>query len=61
MPLWVAILFGSLIVTLAVVAVVVILTFRISTNLDKIIEKLERIEWATGELERRVPDWLSRR
>jgi hypothetical protein len=39
---------------------IVILILGISTKLDKVIEKLERIEWATGELERRVPDWLSR-
>ena len=59
MELWLAILLGAAIITAAVL-VIVILILRISTKLDRVIEKLDRIEWATGELERRVPDWLSR-
>ena len=59
MEIWLAILFASAIITAAVLAVAMFLS-RISTKLDKVIEKLERIEWATGELERRVPDWLGR-
>lgn len=60
MELWLAILLGFVLVTAAVSAVF-IMVWRISTKLDRVTEKLEGIEWATGELERRVPDWLGRK
>ena len=60
MELWLAILLGSVIITAAVLAVIILLS-RIATKLDRVTGKLERIEWATGELERRVPDWLGRK
>lgn len=50
---------GPAIITAAVLAIVIVI-LRISTKLDRVIEKLGQIEWATGELERRVPDWLGR-
>lgn len=59
MEQWLALLLGPAVITAAVLAIV-ILILRISTKVDRVIEKLERIEWAPGELERRVPDWLSR-
>lgn len=60
MEVWQAILLGSIIVG-APVAAIFIGVSRIGSKLDTVIVKLERIEWATGELERRVPDWLGRR
>jgi hypothetical protein len=59
MEQWLALLLGPAVITAAVLAIV-ILILRISTKVDRVIEKLERIEWTPGELERRVPDWLSR-
>lgn len=60
MEVWKAILLGSVTMGAAVVAVLIVVS-RIATKLDRVIDKLERIEWAITELERRVPDWLGRR
>jgi hypothetical protein len=60
MELWQAILLGSAVIAAAVLAIAILVS-RISTKLDRVTEKLDGIEWATGELERRVPDWLGRR
>jgi uncharacterized membrane protein len=57
---WKAILLGSVIVGATVVAVLIVVS-SIAAKLDRVNQKLERIEWAITELERRVPDWLGRR
>jgi hypothetical protein len=57
---WQAILLGSGCIVVAIVAVVILVS-RVAGKLDLINAKLEKIEWAIAELERRVPDWLARR
>ena len=56
MQLWQATLLGLVLITAAVLAVFIVV-LRISHKLDRITEKLEAVEWATAELERRVPGW----
>jgi hypothetical protein len=58
--LWHAILLGFVIIAAPVLAIVMIVS-SIAAKLNTVIVKLERIEWATAELERRFPDWLGRK
>ena len=60
MQLRLAILLGLALVTAAVLAVFIV-ALGTSNKQDSITGKREGIEWATAELERRLPDWLGRK